>query len=118
MLLTAEEATTKWCPQARVAGYLNGNRVGHDPSGWTRPNCRQSGQVPGEPREGRPPTSSASPAPEVAASTWSRWRRAPPDLTIRPRRVGLPRSAPGATIGALMTATGWLEHTTRVALTS
>jgi hypothetical protein len=41
MLLTAKEAATKWCPQARLAGYLNGNRVGDDPSGW--PKCIADG---------------------------------------------------------------------------
>jgi hypothetical protein len=36
-LLTAEEAATKWCPLARVGGYLTANRIGPDPSSW--PKC-------------------------------------------------------------------------------
>jgi hypothetical protein len=41
MLFTVEEAATKWCPLARVGGYLTANRIGHDPSGW--PKCIADG---------------------------------------------------------------------------
>jgi hypothetical protein len=39
MMLTAEEAKTKWCPFARLGSYQSGgvNRSGLSPSDW--PHC-------------------------------------------------------------------------------